>query len=65
MALTLAAVETAIESLVTGGVQSVMLDGTQRTMLDLTKLLMLRDKLKRESGSRFGYAVRPLKPPEH
>jgi hypothetical protein len=69
MALTLAAVETAIEGLLTGA-QSFTVDGMSYTQASMGALLALRTQLKKEGGgadgaNAFGYRVRPLQPPEH
>ena len=67
MALTLATVETAIETVLAG--QSFTLDGQVYTMASLNALMELRKQLKREGGTGgadpFGYRVRPMKPPTH
>jgi len=68
MALTLTAVETAIEALMSGG-QSVTVEGVMYSQASLAALVSLRKQLKTEGGTGgadpFGYRVRPLKPPEH
>ena len=64
MALTLAAVETAIEN-VAAGLQSFTIDGQQYTNPSLNSLMAIRKQLKAEAGSTFGFSMRPLKPPEH
>ena len=68
MALTLATVETAIETLLSGG-QSFSVDGVTYTQASLSGLMELRKQLKAEGGTggahAFGYRVRPLQPPEH
>jgi hypothetical protein len=68
MALTLATVETAIETLLSGG-QSITIDGMSYSQASLPGLISLRKQLKTEGGTggahAFGYRVRPLKPPEH
>ena len=64
MALTLATVETAIEGLLASG-QSFTVAGITYQQASLTPLMNLRKQLKRESGSRYGFAIRPMNPPEH
>jgi len=48
MALTLSTIETAIETLLSGG-QSVTVDGMTYTRASLGALITMRDKLKHES----------------
>jgi hypothetical protein len=66
--MTLAQVNTAIETILTGG-QSFSVDGVTYTQANLSGLMELRKQLKTEGGtggaSAFGYRVRPLQPPEH
>jgi len=64
MALTLAVVEAAIEKLIAGS-QSVTVDGMSYTKASLSALIDIRKQLKRESGHRFGFSMRPMKAPEH
>lgn len=59
MALTVATIETAIETLLSGG-QSVTVDGMTYTQASLSGLIQLREKLKHEADRATRPTVRAL-----
>ena len=64
MALTLEKVEDAIEALMNGA-QSVSVDGMSKTAADLGRLRDLRNDLKKQTGSSYGFSMAIMKGPVH